>query len=332
MNELKEKSHDLINNNIMDVIYHFSVQSKVKIAGSNRYRGILYSSDLDIQSKLSGRADALYQHFKKVFAKPMKNVYVMDFKCGYDERLLYDEDKIDLKTYLKNPLIPKSNKQKILKAKGKEQEDLIRDLFILRWTPEDIKKGKIKLIDGTYKSFVDCLNDDTKIKVDLIVGAGSGFVEISELYIYKQTELTKEELLNDLEEDVKYYKSFNTLKATKRFFSMLKLENKNKSLQNKLIKLFNSEVGFINKVKNDLTLLLEVDDKYGVDYDQILNGSQIYKERLGRIAYINENKILLLNKITKKNYKKNINELIDYLLLILNKITKRYLNEMGFNI
>ena len=113
---------------------------------------------------------------------------------------------------------------------------------------------------------------------------------------------------------------------------MLKLENKNKSLQNKLIKLFNSEVGFINKVKNDLTLLLEVDDKYGVDYDQILNGSQIYKERLGRIPYINENKILLLNKINKKNYKKNINELIDYLLLILNKITKIYLNEMNFNI
>lgn len=328
MEELKEKPLSLINNNIMNIIHHYSVQSKVKIQGSNKYRGILYSSDLDIQSKLTGRAETLYQHFKKVFSKPMKNVYIMDFKLGYDERLLYDEDTMDLKTYLKNPLIPKSNKQKILKAKGKEKEDLIRDLFILRWSVEDIKKGKIKLIDGTFKSFVDCLNDDTRIKVDLIVGAGSGFVEISEIYLYKETPLSKQQLLKELEEDVKYYKSFNTLKATKRFFSILKLENKYKSLQNKLVKLFNSEIGFINKVKNDLTLLLEVHDKYGVDYEQIVNGTQIYKERLGRIPYINQNKILLLNKINKNNYKKNINELIDYLLLILNKFTKKYLEDL----
>ena len=332
MEELKEKPQSLINNNIMNIVHHYSVQSKVKLMGSNRFRGLLYGSDLDIESKITGRAETLYNHFKKVFNKPMKNVYIMDFKAGYDSRLVYDEDTMDLKTYLENPLIPKLNKQQILKSTGKEQEDLIRDLFILRWTPADIKKGKIKLIDGTYKSFVSCLTDDTKIKVDLIVGAGSGFVEISELYIYKQTPLSKEEVLHDLEEDIKYYKSFNTLKATKRFFSMLRLENKNKTLQTKLIKLFNSEVGLINKIMNDLTLLLDVDEKYGLTYEQIENGTQIFKERLGRIPYLAESKILLLNKITKKNYKKNINELLGYLLLILNKITKKYLNEIGFKI
>ena len=331
MDELKIKPQILINNRIMKIIHKFSIQSKIKISGSNKYRGILYGTDLDIESQLSGRAEALQEHFKKVFQnkKIMKQIYFMDFKCGYDERLIYDEDKDNLNEYLNNPLIPKSNKEAILKATGKEKEDLIRDLFILRWSPKDIIKGKIKLIDGSYKSFVDCLNDDTIIKLDFVIGAGGGFVEISEIYNYKQTEPTKEELLKDLEEDIKYYKSFNTLKALKRLFSILKIENKNKSLQKKLILLFNSEVGFINKVKNDLTLLIDVDDKYGIKYEEIKDALQIYKERLGRIPYINQNKILLLNTITKQNYRKNIIELLEYLLLILNKTTKQYLGELN---
>jgi hypothetical protein len=330
MDNLKLKPEVLINNRVMNIIHKFSIQSKIKIAGSNKYRGILYSSDVDIESKLSGRAEALREHFKKVFQDKtlMKKVFFMDFKCGIDDRLVYDEDQMDLNTYLKNPLIPKSNRKGILKATGQEREDLIRDLFILRWTPQDIIKGKIKLIDNTYKSFVDCLNDDTRIKLDLVIPAGSGFVEMSEVYTYKQTPPTKQELIKDLEQDIKYYKSFNTLKATKRLFSLLKLENKNKCLQKKLIYLFNSEVGFINKIKNDLTLMIDVDDKHGIDYKEIEYACQIYKERLGRVAYINEKKILLLNTITKQNYRKHIIELLDYLLLILNKTTKSFLEEL----
>lgn len=327
MDKLTIKPEVLINNRVMNIIHRFSIQSKIKIAGSNKYRGILYSSDVDIESKLSGRAGALQEHFKKVFKNKalMSKVYFMDFKCGWDERLIYDEDQTNLTTYLNNPLIPKSNKKEILKATGQAREDLIRDLFILRWTPQDIIKGKIKLIDDTYKSFVDCLNDDTRIKLDLVIPMDSGLVEMSEVYTYKQTPPTKQELIHDLEEDIKYYKSFDTLKATKRLFSLLKLENKNKSLQKKLVQLFNSEVGFINKIKNDLTLLMEVDNKHGIDFKDIQYASQIYKERLGRVAYINEKKILLLNTLTKQNYKKHILELLDYLLLILNKTTKTFL-------
>jgi len=334
MDELKPKSTKLINNRVMDVIHKFSIQSKIKIAGSNQYRGILYSSDIDIQSNLSGRAEALYEHFKKVFQDKslLKKVYFMDFKCGIDDRLIYDEDTMDLQTYLKNPLITKSKRQTIMKSTGKEREDLIRDLFVLRWTPKDIIQGKIKLIDGSYKSFVECLNDDTRIKLDLVLPAGSGFVEMSEIYYYKQTTPTKTELIKDLEEDIKYYKSFNTLKATKRLFSLIKLEDKYKSLQKKLIHLFNSEVGYINKIKNDLTLTIDVDDKYGIPYDEIKYASQIYKERLGRVPYISQSKILLLDNITKANYRKNIIELLDYLLLILNKTTKSYLEEIDLKL
>jgi hypothetical protein len=334
--ELKDKSLDLLHNKLVDTIYRFSVQRKVKVVGSNKYRGLLYGSDVDIQSKLTGRENALYNHFKKIVSdkKLMNSVFFMDFKCGYDDRLLYDEDKDNLNMYLQNPLIPKDLKSKILKTKGKEQEDLIRSLFILRWSIADIKKGKIKLIDGSYKSFVDCLKDDTKIKLDLIIPAGQSFIEMSEVYLYKELPPKKEELIKDLEDDIKYYKSFNTLKATKRLFSILDLENKKETKKDrqKLVSLFNSDVGFLNKIMNDLNLLLEVDDKYNIGIEPIQIATQIYKERLGRISYINENKILLLNKINKKNYKRNINQLINYLLLIINEITKKYLKQLEFNV
>ena len=78
---LKKKSLDEIDNHIGDVIHHFSVQSKVKFLGSNSYKGLLYASDFDIVSKITEPAEALANHFKKLFAKP-SHIYLMDFKCG----------------------------------------------------------------------------------------------------------------------------------------------------------------------------------------------------------------------------------------------------------
>jgi hypothetical protein len=93
----------------------------------------------------------------------------MDFKAGLDKRLIYNFDDEDLNEYLKNPLIPAAHNRKIRAAKGEDSVKLIRDLFILRWSPADISAGSIKLVDGTEYSLEEALQDNTAIKLDIVI-------------------------------------------------------------------------------------------------------------------------------------------------------------------
>ena len=134
--------------------------------------------------------------------------------------------------------------------------------------------------------------------------------------------MTKAETIESLIEDIKYYKSFNILKSMKRLFSLLELQNKCKKERQKLVQLFNSDIGFLNKIMNDLDLIVSIIDL--ITPDQLKKVTQKYIERLGRLSYLSQSKILLLNNPTIKN----INELTDYLLKILNKFTKEYIEEL----
>jgi len=60
-----------------------------------------------------------------------------------------------------------------------------------------------------------------------------------------------------LEDDIHYYSKCDSMKALKRLFSLLRIEGekKNKERLEKLVDFFNSEVGFLNKIKNELTIL-----------------------------------------------------------------------------
>ena len=65
--ELKPKSFELLDKATVDIIHKFSIQQKVKISGSAKYRGILYASDIDLTSDLSGRAEVLANILKMHF-------------------------------------------------------------------------------------------------------------------------------------------------------------------------------------------------------------------------------------------------------------------------
>jgi hypothetical protein len=187
---MEKKTTQMLNNAVDDLIELFAVKGKYKLIGSNSLRSILYGSDYDIVTDLLHSPPLIKSRFQKAYkeAKEDPTVYITDFKCGWDSRLAYEGDYSakSLKKYLKNPLIPRGRKMAINKAKSdEEKEDLVRDLFILRWKPKDIEAGKIKLIDGTYKSFEECLLDPTVLKIDLIKQVGDQFCEISENYYIK---------------------------------------------------------------------------------------------------------------------------------------------------
>lgn len=324
------KTVDMLNNKIGTLIEKFSVRGKVKLVGSNQRRGMLYTSDYDIMTELKGRADTLAEHFQKVMKEiPNKEYYFMDFKCGLDSRLIYNFEEDDLTTYLKNPLISKLYKKKILDSKGEERVKLIRDLFILRWTRQDIINGFIKLIDGSKYSLIEALQDNTVIKLDVIIPIGDRFAEVSELYTFLQKVDDNKDIIQSLADDISKFRYNNTMKSLKRLYSIINLENPNDKRLLVLEKFFNSEYGMLNKAANDMDVLLLLTEKHpNIAFDKIVSNLQMIKEQISLSSIASKKQILTLDKITPTNYRKIIENMIDYLRGLINPEAKQLLRSL----
>ena len=317
------KTPDMLNAKIGSLIERFAVHGKVKLVGSQQRRGQLFSSDYDISTQLNGRPEVLARYFKEVMAEiPKKEYYFMDFKAGLDKRLIYDFKDNDLTAYLKNPLITPIYKQKIMAAKGEDRVKLIRDLFILRWTPDDIVKGFKTLVDDSKYSLEAALQDDTTIKLDIVIPVGDRFAEISEMYMYKQTAVNNDEILSSLADDIEMFRHQNTMKSLKRLYSVLELSDPKDRRLAKLETFFNSEYGLLNKCANDLAILLLLTEKHAIPFQKVVSNVQMIKENLASTAAASKEKLVTLDKITATNYRKIIEKLVAYLRGVINPVAK----------
>ena len=339
---MEKKTTQMLNNAVDDLIELFAVKGKYKLIGSNSLRSILYGSDYDIETDLLQSPPLITKHFQKAYreARDDPTVYITDFKCGHDERLLYEGDYSakSLKKYLKNPLIPRGRKMAINKAKSdEEKEDLVRDLFILRWKPKDVEAGKIKLIDGTYKTMEECLLDPTTLKIDLIRQVGNQFCEISENYYIKTKNgksnypenPSKKLVEKGLEDDIRYYKNTNSFKALKRLFSLYLLEDKKSPRIDKMIDFFNGQVGYLNKIRAELEILEKVltQDFRKPKWEAVEANLQMIKEQLSSVFEIpfSDKVFAEIDKITEKSALKDIITLKDYFAKKINEYSKDFL-------
>lgn len=337
----QEKTLQMVNNNVRKFINEFAIKGKYRLIGSNSLRAIHYASDYDVETQLRNMTPSLVaKRFKKQFydAKRSNNLWITDFKCGWDNRLVYRGDYTDasVKTYLQNSLIPKSYRERVMKATGEDRIDLIRDLYILRWKYDDIMRGSVRLFDGKYKQLVDCVLDKTPLKIDLIGKVGDLFTEISENYYIKigdkknYTALpTRQELESEYEDEIHYYASRDKFKALKRVFSLLQVEGEKGVRMENLVGFFNSEVGFLNKIKNELTILkaLLEQDFRPVPYDDIRNNLQVIKEQIANVYQIKlDDKLFsLIDEMTAQNTLKGVEWLIDYFQRKINTASKDFL-------
>jgi len=338
---LQEKKENQINNAVGNLIERFAVKGKYKLIGSNSLRSTLYGSDYDVQTVLYECPNCILKHFQNAFkdAEKDESIYITDFKCGQDERLLYEGDYSakSIKEYLKNPLIPKGLKSKITKATGETKMDLVRSLFVLRWKPEDVEKGKIKLIDGTYKDFVDCLLDPAIIKIDLIKKVGDQFSEVSENYYIKMkngksnypANPTKQDIEKSFQEDIQYYSTKNKFKALKRLFSLYLIEGDKEKQVEQMIDFFNGQVGYLNKIRSELEILEKVltQDFRKPKWNEISQNLQFIKEQLSSVFEIpfSEKIFAEIDKITEKSALTDIITLKDYFLKKINDYSKDFL-------
>lgn len=188
----------------------------------------------------------------------------------------------------------------------------------LRWKPEDLANGKIMLRNG-YKSLEDCIKEDYLIKLDFVVVVGNTFAEVSQIYDTPyQSEKKKEQIEEELEEDiVTYTKKENSMKALKRLYALLLLDEKKPP--KKLTTFFNSEYGLLNKVANDLELMIELKKKYPVN---LFNAIQNSKQQLA-LAKVPSELILALNH---KN--PPLQKIVDKIRAIINPKAKELLSSI----
>jgi hypothetical protein len=134
----------------------------------------------------------------------------------------------------------------------------------IRWDKASIKKGYV-LIDNEPKYFVDCLQQDSRIKMDVIAVDTNGNInEYSDIYFIKigSTELTRE--ISDEENAILIFRDMhnyldekNYFKALKRLYSFAKLKN-TKPLIKALLLNINSQLGRQSKLIADLNTINEL--------------------------------------------------------------------------
>jgi hypothetical protein len=338
----KQKSVEMLNNETGDVIKQFAIKGKYRLIGSNSLRANQYGSDYDVSTDLKGTStEKIAKLMQNAYKAAEKNpdLWITDFKCGWDDRLAYHGDfsKKSLDEYLLNPLIPKKRADAIRKASGEEEIDLVRDLYILRWKPADIKRGYVKLIDGKKKALKDCILDPTTMKIDLIAQVGNQFAEISENYYVKIGNKTngkppsEAETEADFEDEIRYYSRVNSFKALKRLYSLfgLKGNKTDKPKMERLIDFFNGQVGYLNKIRNELTILEELlkQDFRKPKWEDIYANLQYIKEQISQIYEIDlRDKVFKeIDDIRESDALKEITKLKDYFSGVINRHSKDFL-------
>lgn len=238
---LSSKRIASFSDSVQTVFNLLSISRKYTVVGSAALNEIKYSADYDLneffKEEISDKGeilDRLYKIFRDKFkvAASDPDIYITDFKCGED-------------------------------SNGEP----------LRWDYADILRGTKTLENGRKVSFQECLLMKATLKLDMVVVIDGRFVEFSDNYFLKlgnseanyfPHDIEKGMILNGLAHD--YYfniqSSGNLMKALKRLFSYLRLENegKNESKLDKLIEFFNSDAGLLYKINSEIKTIISIID------------------------------------------------------------------------
>ena len=140
--------------------------------------------------------------------------------------------------------------------------------------------------------------------MDIVTHLNGRFIMITEVYnIFidgeSNSDYSKENIKHELMHDmIEQIEEGNYMKALKRQYSILNLQNKNKAVREKLIDYFNSPIGLLNRSKSDLETMLTVIESPKFDIDEIRNSLQMLKEIIS--AFPVENNLEMISKLKTK--------------------------------
>ncbi len=280
----------------LSAIHKVTVNMNTLPVGTFKYKVFKYPGDIDLFEIVEGcctfndtrlKASEAIQSIAKNIETD--NLFFSDFKAGYDYRFKiytgiigdqimdYNADLIrrDFKNLLEANLLSCDEYQNFIKLvpdvpnlEGliKLNEDL-RDLWVLRWSLEEILQG-YKVLRGNYKLYLDtALTQGTIVKLDVIAkltGDSSRYVEITNFFMIKQrdrygNEIILTEELEDYDQsllgDVYKYYDHNTLKAVKRLWMYLAFKKDICDLSI-FTPLFSSKIAYYGQIISDIDVAI----------------------------------------------------------------------------
>lgn len=271
------------NDSVLDVIQRMSLTDLkgVKIMGSAAIRSQQYAGDYDCQNKVTiSSFDTCAKDIQDVIKRIREDCYITDFKIG--EVPEWDvvkgtlrEGKLDFKLLESLSVLDKLKADKIIsEAEYKGAERMLRNVdsdltfieakkgirfHVLRWKPLEILEGE-KTARGYRITLEDALASGGMVKLDLIASIQTQFTEFSMIYnlFYKKREITphmtRAEIQEALKQDIIYYNHRSPFKALKRSFSLAKMLNKTKDLE-EMLPILNSDLGRLYQIVGDLASL-----------------------------------------------------------------------------
>ena len=187
------------------------------------------------------------------------------------------------------------------------------------WTPKTIKS----------KAFLNVLDERSIFRLEVVQYMNGRFIPFSNVFeIYnnnkgvnqeKKTIDTNDSLKTDIK---KYYERGNLMKVLKRLF-IINLNIKNTKLTNKLVNVFQSDIGMINKIKSDLHTMIDVYEKYHdkITTQRIINNLQMQKETMAnQTAHKFNEKTYKLFNSKADDLSKNMNKLVDEINSVVNSL------------
>jgi len=212
-----------------DVFAFLSLQGTQRVVGTASVKEIDYASDYDLMEYVSfGRAVEMYEMILDLFREK--------FRKAYSSKSIWITD-------FKCGVLPG----------GKP----------IRWDRKSVEDGFI-VIEDRKVNFIDCLQQKSIIKLDVISLIDKLFHEFSEIYfinfgdfkVYNPVTTKKENIEVSLLLDVQHYASSgNYFKALKRLFAYFRIAEKEAPLVQTLVDFFNSPVGELASYKSDLELI-----------------------------------------------------------------------------
>jgi hypothetical protein len=266
-----------------------------EIIGTGNDPEILYKTDIDLQEYITYNNDEL-QIYNDVLNK---------YKNIFDKIKKIDNIEItDFKCGVLNANIP------------------------IRWDKNNIKKG-YQIIEDNKINFIDCLQEKSIIKIDLITLDNNIFTEYSNNYYYmfndfstNPNQLNKKQIEISLLKDARDYRDEGRLyKSLKRLYAYYKIKNK-KMKQNKLIPFFNSEIGKLSYLNNILII---------IDFIISNNIKKLKKDEdiLYNLHFINKyyNIQDLIDNYKQNNFNELLKNKIEDINKIINKETLQFIKD-----
>lgn len=249
------------------------------------------------------------------------------------EYINYSDDSIDIYNNVLNKY--RDIFKKISKIKNIEITDfkcgVLSGDIPIRWNYNNIKNG-YQIIEDKQINFIDCLQEKSIIKIDLLIFDTNNkiFAEYSNNYYYMFDDfntnpnvLNKKEIgISLLKDAIDYKQEGKIYKSLKRLYAYYKLKNKN-SKKDKLIPFFNSDIGKLSYLNNILSLVLFVIDN---DIKKLNKKSYI----LSNLNFVNKYyniKNLIKDYKQNNNFKDNLNNTIDKINMYISNETNKFIKD-----